>query len=535
MADVRRFVSMPPPDRDARPAAPAPASAAAPSSRPPGAPAPNDAAGPARLVAVAGAAAVAAALALGADLRDVLASVGLGTLIALPLTLRALRRRDADRRVAEEARATLLRADKLALLARVGHELRTPMNGVLAVAELLETTALDAEQARWVGTIRASGAAVVRLLDDLTEYAELEGGQPTAPGAQGRVSLPVLLADVTRRAAERSGGPMPELTLAPDVPRDLALDGARLGRALVGLVDALQLLGGPAVVQGAVTRAGDRLAIRLTHPGARMSPARRAQVFAPLLTGPLEGPATASDGAAEPIDAEPYGRTSSRPATAAPRGATVPHGGDRRAGGAGLGLAITRARLARLSAGVEVDADATGAVQVHVSLPLIEAPPPARSSLDTTQAPTSLVGRVLVVDDNPVNLRVAEAILARLGLSTVSANNGEEAVRLAAEGGLTLILMDLEMPVLDGYAATRRIRSHEAAGHVPIVAMTAAALESDAEECRRAGMDDVLTKPLTVAQVEQTLSRHLGVASPSGAVSTLRPRVPIGRERRRAG
>ncbi len=99
--------------------------------------------------------------------------------------------------------------------------------------------------------------------------------------------------------------------------------------------------------------------------------------------------------------------------------------------------------------------------------------------------------------------------------------------------------MDLEMPVLDGYAATRRIRGHETMGHVPIVAMTAAALESDAEECRRAGMDDVLTKPLTVAQVEETLSRYLGAPSTSGAASTARPRasspLPRGRERRRAG
>jgi CheY-like chemotaxis protein len=95
--------------------------------------------------------------------------------------------------------------------------------------------------------------------------------------------------------------------------------------------------------------------------------------------------------------------------------------------------------------------------------------------------------------------------------------------------------MDLEMPVLDGYAATRRIRAHETAAHVPIVAMTAAALESDAEECRRAGMDDVLTKPLTVAQVEETLARFVGAPTTTGGSVSARPRAPSGRGLRRAG
>lgn len=518
MEDVGRAVSTPPPDREVGPAAPRAGPLVSVASAP----------GSRRTAAIALAVAVTAALALGADLRDLLAAVGVSSLVALRFTLRALRRADAARQGAEEARCARLRADKLALLARVGHELRTPMNGVLAVAELLETTALDVEQARWVGTIRASGAAVVHLLDDLTEYAELEGGHAAGPGDHARVSLPALLADVTRRAAERSGGPPPELTLAPDVPRDLALDGARLGRALVGLVDALQLIGGAAVVRGAVTRAGDRLQVRLTHPWARMSPSRRAQVFAPLVPDPSDPSSTDDDSA-----------TPTRPTKAPPRGVSLPHAGERRATGAGLGLAITRARLVRLSAEVTVHADASGAAEVHVTLPLVEAPPAARTSRDATQAPSALAGRVLVVDDNPVNLRVAEAILARLGLSTVSATDGEEAVRVAAQGGLSLILMDLEMPVLDGYAATRRIRDHEAAGHVPIVAMTAAALESDAEECRRAGMDDVLTKPLTVAQVEETLARYLGAPSPSGAAATPRPRavspLPRAPARRRAG
>jgi CheY-like chemotaxis protein len=509
MWDVGVIVSTSSPDRDVVPTALAPTTALR--------------------ATAAVVAAMACALVLGAEVRDVLAALGLGALGGVPLALRALRRADAARRAAEEGRCARLRADKLALLARVGHELRTPMNGVLAVAELLETTPLDTEQARWVGTIRASGAAVVHLLDDLTEYAELEGGGGAQPVERRRVSLPALLADVARRAAERSGGPAPELTLAPDVPRDLALDGPRLGRALVGLVDALQLLGGAAGVRGVVTRAGERLQVTLTHPAARMSPARRAQVFAPLVAGRLEP----SLDVHAPSGPEPGPAPGAR--AAAPRATSHPHGGERRAGGAGLGLAITRARLARLEAEVTVDADASGAAEIRLTLPLVEALPGARPSRDASGPRGAMSGRVLVVDDNPVNRRVAEAILARLGLSTVSAANGDEAVRAAAEGGFALVLMDLEMPVLDGYAATRRIRAHETAAHVPIVAMTAAALESDAEECRRAGMDDVLTKPLTVAQVEETLARFVGAPTTTGGSVSARPRAPSGRGLRRAG
>jgi CheY-like chemotaxis protein len=105
--------------------------------------------------------------------------------------------------------------------------------------------------------------------------------------------------------------------------------------------------------------------------------------------------------------------------------------------------------------------------------------------------------RVLVAEDNPVNQVVATKILEKLGIASRLATNGEEAIAIAQEGGFDLILMDCQMPVVDGFAATRAIRSAEAAGtRIPIIALTANAMQGDRERCLEAGMDDYLSKPL---------------------------------------
>jgi CheY-like chemotaxis protein len=122
-----------------------------------------------------------------------------------------------------------------------------------------------------------------------------------------------------------------------------------------------------------------------------------------------------------------------------------------------------------------------------------------------------LTGRVLVVEDNPVNQRLVKAMLTRLGLDTDSANNGMEAVTMLMQARYDAVLMDCQMPVMDGYQATMEIRRSQSAGtrHVPIIALTANVMEGDRQKCLDAGMDDYLSKPYSLHDLEKMLTRWL--------------------------
>jgi CheY-like chemotaxis protein len=189
-------------------------------------------------------------------------------------------------------------------------------------------------------------------------------------------------------------------------------------------------------------------------------------------------------------------------------------------GGTGLGLSIVR-RLATAmggEAGVEsregVGSTFWFTVRAALSLaPDIAAPEPRVRIDDAGDPARTPAMRVLLAEDNPVNEKVAGRTLERLGYQVGIARNGAEAVAAWATGGYDLILMDCQMPVLDGYEATREIRRREAAAsHIPIVALTAHAMKDDDRKCRAAGMDDYLTKPIDRARMQACLALHLGHA-----------------------
>jgi two-component system, sensor histidine kinase and response regulator len=142
-----------------------------------------------------------------------------------------------------------------------------------------------------------------------------------------------------------------------------------------------------------------------------------------------------------------------------------------------------------------------------------EATPPQRTPGSASAAPkrAALSGRVLVAEDNPVNQRLVKAMLARLGVDADSANNGAEAVAMLGSARYDAVLMDCQMPVMDGYQATQEIRRSQSAGtrHVPIIALTANVMEGDQKKCLDAGMDDYLSKPYTLHDLQKTLARWL--------------------------
>jgi CheY-like chemotaxis protein len=202
----------------------------------------------------------------------------------------------------------------------------------------------------------------------------------------------------------------------------------------------------------------------------------------------------------------------------------------RRYGGTGLGLTISRQLVESMGGriGVESEIGRGSTFWITLTLPRASGRPsaPAAPAAAETAMPPDL--RVLVVDDNVVNQKVARVLLERMGCRTESVGDGREAVGRAAGGEFDLVFMDVQMPGMDGYEATAAIRAREAetGRHVPIVAMTAHAMRGDREKCLAAGMDDYVTKPIEVRALAAAVSRWSSARTGSGAPGTPDSELP---------
>ncbi len=375
-------------------------------------------------------------------------------------------RQAAELRMAKDRAEAGSRA-KTEFLANMSHEIRTPLNGVLGAAQLLSASSLAPDQLELVGAIRASGDGLLVLLNDLLDLSRIEAGRmvldlvPFQP-------RPLLqqVADLFR--PNLAEGVSLQLESGEELPLWLRGDPARLRQVLSNLV-------GNAVK---FTPAGGSIRLLQTGDG-------RTYHLEVIDTG-IGIPLASQAGLFEPF----------RQADAST---------ERRYGGSGLGLAVCR-RLVELMGGTIALESAPGrGTTLRVDLPLPAADPPAAPPL-----PEFMAGpeggakrrrsvRVLMAEDNKLNQRILERMLAGAPAELAKANNGREAVALWEQGSWDLILMDCQMPEMDGFAATREIRRREqAAGRepVPIIAVTANAAASDQRDCLAAGMNDFLTKPV---------------------------------------
>jgi signal transduction histidine kinase/ActR/RegA family two-component response regulator len=411
-------------------------------------------------------------------------SVGFA-LLALALWRRELQRRRELERLAADLQAAQQRAEsasqaKSAFLANMSHELRTPFQGLLGMLQLLDTAALTPVQRRQLTVARESGAHLLDILDDVLDSARLEAG--TLRLHEEAVAPPALAADVqalmTPPAAAK-GLPL-AMQIDPALPPWLLLDGTRVRQVLFNLLSN---------------------AIKFTERGAVSVDIRADHTREPTLVLAVSDSGIGMD---EATLARLFQRFSQGDDSTS-----------RRHGGTGLGLEISRS-LARLMGGdIEVRSIPGQGSRFELRLPLRAAPAPAGAA----PAPPAAAGalRLLVAEDNEVNREVLAAMLAHLGHSPRFAHDGRAALAAVQEEDFDAVLMDLHMPELDGIAATRAIRALPRP-QLPIVALTADAFADTRARCLDAGMNDFLTKPVTLDALARVLSRTTaGTAAPRAA------------------
>ena len=369
---------------------------------------------------------------------------------------------------------------KSEFLANMSHEIRTPMNAVIGMTELALEAAPTAEQREYLGLVKASGESLMRIINDILDFSKIEAGRLEVE------TIPFSLRD-------NLGGAMKTLALeadkkglalshrvVPDVPDALLGDPVRLRQIVLNLVGNAIKFSERGEVELKVERrpcegAGVRCYFAVRDTGVGIDKDKQSAIFAPFLQ-------------ADTSTTRIYG-------------------------GTGLGLTISARLVEMMNGKIRVESEPGKGSTFHFTADFgLQSPESRLASSSAAEIGVEGVGRrldILLVEDNAINRRLAERVLSKSGHRIVVAESGVAALAAMEDAGFDLVLMDVQMPGMDGIETTARIRERErvAGGHVPVIALTAHAMAGDRERCLRAGMDGFLIKPIQPSSLRAAIGR----------------------------